>query len=813
MAEIGHVLPVLIQDEMRKSYIDYSMSVIVARALPDVRDGLKPVHRRILYAMQEANNTPDHPYKKSARIVGDVMGKYHPHGDSAIYDAMVRLAQDFSTRYLLVDGHGNFGSVDGDPPAAARYTEVRLTKIAVEMLRDIEKKTVEFSPNFDEELTEPQVLPSRYPNLLVNGSSGIAVGMATNIPPHQLGEVIDGTLLLLRNSEVADEDILALIKGPDFPTGGLIVGHQGIQQAYRTGRGIITMRSTTDIEMMNNGKSRIIVTEIPYQVNKSRLIERIAELVREKKIEGITDLRDESNRKGMKIVIELKREANAKIVLNQLFKHTSLQQTFGVIMLSLVNGQPRLLTLRQMLHYYIEHQKEIIVRRTQFDLDKAEARAHILEGLKIALDHLDEVIRLIRSSPDVKTAREGLISQFQLTEIQANAILDMRLQRLTALERDKIEQEYAEVLKTIERLRAILGSESLVREIIAEELLAIKAKYNDDRRTLIIADEGEFADEDLIPDEDCVISMTHQGYIKRLPLSTYKAQRRGGRGIAGMATKEEDVVERLFVTTTHKNLLFFTTRGRVYHLKVYQLPESGRTAKGTAIVNLLSLSGEEKVTAVITVDTLSDKGFLFMATRKGVMKKTAIAEFAGIRISGLNAISLDDDDELFSVRKTDGDEELIMVTRKGIAIRFRESDVRAMGRTAHGVLGPVLASDDRLVAMEQASVDQELFAITEKGYGKRTPIKDYRLTNRRSKGVKAINVTAKNGMVATAKVVQSSDDLMIISAGGIVIRVAVLDISLQGRAAQGVTVMRLGEDDHVVALAKITPSDEVEEEM
>jgi DNA gyrase subunit A len=683
----GKIMPVSIESEIKKSYLDYAMSVIVSRALPDVRDGLKPVHRRILYAMSELGNTPDKPYKKSARIVGEVLGRYHPHGDTAVYDAMVRMAQDFSTRYLLVDGHGNFGSVDGDPAAAMRYTEVRLSKLSTELLSDINKETVDFTPNFDETVEEPQVLPARFPNLLVNGSAGIAVGMATNIPPHNLAEVIDGVIALIENPDITTKELNTYIKGPDFPTGGLILGREGIREAYATGRGIVKMRAVHQIEKMNSGKTRILVTEIPYQVNKARLIEKIAQLVHDKKIDGITDLRDESDRNGLRIVIELRKDANPNVVVNNLFKNTQLQQTFGIIMLALVDGKPQVLNLRDMLFYYLQHQRDVITRRTQFELGKAEARAHILEGLKIALDNLDEVIALIRAAANVEIAREGLMDRFRLSEKQAQAILDMRLQRLTGLERQKIDDEYDELLVTIEYLRAVLASERLLLDIIRREMTEIKEKFEDERRTMITHSAEDLETEDLIAEEDMVITLTHFGYIKRLPMDTYKNQRRGGRGITGMHTKEEDFVENLFITTTHHYMMFFSDRGRVYRLKVHELPEASRQAKGTAIVNLLPLEPGEKINTVIPVrEFVKDQNLLFV-TRRGIIKKTLLSEYDSARKGGLIAIDLHEGDELIGVRLTTGTDDIIMVTKHGLAIRFSEDNVRCMGRGAAGVKG------------------------------------------------------------------------------------------------------------------------------
>lgn len=800
---IGKVLPVRIEEEMKNSYIDYAMSVIVMRALPDVRDGLKPVHRRILYAMHEAGMSPNKPYKKSARIVGEVLGKYHPHGDSSVYDAIVRLAQDFSTRYLLVDGHGNFGSVDGDSAAAMRYTEVRMSRIAEKMLEDIEKETVNFVPNYDESLQEPAVLPAKIPNLLVNGSSGIAVGMATNIPPHNLGEVVDGLIMMIDNPEVTIDELMMAIKGPDFPTAGLILGREGIRQAYQTGRGSVKMRAQARVEKMANGKQRILVSELPYQVNKARLIETIASLVRDKSIEGITDLRDESDRSGMRIVIELRRDANADVILNQLYKHTQMQETFGVNMLALVQGRPRVLNLRQVLWYYLEHQKEVIVRRTQFELAKAKARAHILEGLKIALDHLDAVIATIRQSRTVDVARTSLIDRFSLSEKQAQAILEMRLQRLTGLEREKIEQEYKDILEQIAYLEGVLADEGKVFTIIKEELLEVKRRFGDARRTVITSDVSKLDIADLIAEEDIVITLTHNGYIKRLPADTYRSQKRGGRGVNGMNTKEEDFVEHLFVSTTHHNLLFFTSRGKVYRLKGYEVPEASRQAKGTAIVNILQVEPKETITAVIPVREFSPNRYLFMATKHGIVKKTELTDFDTARKGGLIAINLDEDDDLIGVRLTNGDLHVIMGTRKGLAIHFAEDDVRVMGRAAHGVKGIALSDGDEVVGMDTAYKNGEVLTVTAEGYGKRTPVQEYRTQTRAGKGIINFKVTEKTGEVVGIKVVRPGQELMLITIDGVVIRIDVEDISLISRNTQGVKLMKIGASDKVIALAAV----------
>ncbi|MCE5285242.1 MAG: DNA gyrase subunit A [Pelosinus sp.] len=798
---LGKVLPVRIEDEMKNSYIDYAMSVIVMRALPDVRDGLKPVHRRILYAMHEAGMTPNKAYKKSARIVGEVLGKYHPHGDSSVYDATVRMAQNFSTRYLLVDGHGNFGSVDGDSAAAMRYTEVRMSRVAESMLEDIEKNTVDFGPNYDESLKEPLVLPAKIPNLLVNGSAGIAVGMATNIPPHNLGEVVDALVLMIDKPDTTLQELMMVIKGPDFPTGGLILGQEGIKLAYTTGRGVVKMRAQARIEKMSNGKNRILVTEIPYQVNKARLVEKIAELVRDKTVDGITDLRDESDRKGMRIVIELRRDVNPDVVLNQLYKHTQLQDAFGIIMLALVKGHPRVLNLYEVLNYYLEHQKDVIVRRTNFELEKAKARAHILEGLKIALDHLDAVITTIRESKTVDIARAALIEGFALSEKQAQAILDLRLQRLTGLEREKIEQEYKDILETIEWLESVLADERKVLGLIKDELLDVKKRFADGRRTVITSDVSKLNMEDLIAEEDIVITLTHGGYIKRLPVDTYRNQRRGGKGVTGMGTKEEDFVEHLFITTTHNNIMFFTTRGRVYRVKGYEIAEASRTAKGTAIVNMLPLEPNEKITAVIPIREFSERKFLFMGTKKGIVKKTELMEFDTTRKGGLIALSLDDDDDLMAVKLTTGDHQVVMGTKDGLAICFPETDVRSMGRTARGVKGITLHKGDVVVGIDTLKRDGEILTVTSEGYGKRTPITEYRNQSRAGKGVINLKVTEKTGEVVGIKIVRPNQELMLITSEGIVIRTDIDEISVFSRNAQGVKIMRTGDEDKVVALA------------
>ena len=797
----GKVVPVNLGHEMKTSYIDYAMSVIVARALPDVRDGLKPVHRRILYAMQEAGMGSTKPYKKSARIVGEVLGKYHPHGDSSVYDAIVRMAQDFSMRHMLADGHGNFGSVDGDPAAAMRYTEVRMSKIAELMLQDIDKETVDFVPNYDESLKEPAVLPAKFPQLLVNGTSGIAVGMATNIPPHNMCEVIDGTLMLIDNPEATVEDLMTVIKGPDFPTAGMVLGSEGIRKAYTTGRGIIKLRANCHIETLSNGKNRIIVTELPYQVNKARLVEKIADLVRDKQIEGITALNDESDRTGMRIVVDLRRDANANVILNQLYKHTQLQDSFGVIMLALVDGKPKVLNLKQVLHYYIAHQEDVITRRTKYELAKAEARAHILEGLTIALDYLDAVIAAIRESRTADIARNALMTSFKLSEKQAQAILDLRLQRLTGLEREKIEEEYQEVLKAIEAYKEILADEKKILGIIKKELTEVKNKYGDARRTRLTIDTSEIDVEDLIAEEDVVITLTHGGYIKRIPLDTYRRQNRGGKGIRGMGTKEKDFVENLLITTTHHTILFFTNRGRVYHLKAYEIAEASRAAKGTAIVNLLQLESDENITAVIQVKGFKPGAYLFMATKKGIVKKTSLEEFQNLRKGGLIAVNLDEDDELIGVKFTNGHHDVILGTKWGMAIVFNEDDVRSMGRPARGVKGIRLVEGDAVIGMDALNAAAEVLTVTAEGFGKRTQANEYRTQTRGGKGIINLKVTEKTGDVIGLRVVHESQELMLISTEGIVIRMNIADISRISRNTQGVKLMRAAENDRVASMA------------
>lgn len=805
----GKVIPININKEMKDSYLDYAMSVIVSRALPDVRDGLKPVHRRILYGMHELGMTPDKPHRKSAHIVGEVMGKYHPHGDAAIYNTMVRLAQDFSSRYPLVDGHGNFGSVDGDSPAAMRYTEARMAKITLQMLADIEKDTVDFVPNYDNSTEEPAILPSRIPNLLINGSAGIAVGMATNIPPHNIGEVIDGVVLLIDNPQAEIKDLMNYIKGPDFPTSGKIMGRDGIRSAYHTGRGSIKVRAQASIEEGKNGKSHIIIHEIPYLVNKARLIEKIAELVRDKKLEGISDLRDESDRRGMRIVIELKRDANPNVVLNLLYKHTQMQETFGVIMLALVNGKPRILNLKEILFYYLEHQKDVVTRRTKFELNKAEARAHIVEGLRIALANLDEVVHTIRSSANREAAKQALMGKFSLSDKQADAILDMQLHRLTGLEREKLEEEYKSLLERIAFLRSILADEHKLLGIIKDELLEIRRKFDDPRRTVISNESaGDFNAEDLIPEEEMIITVTNQGYIKRLHLDTYRSQKRGGRGITAMGTNQQDFVKHLFIASTHHYFLFFTNKGKVYRLKVHEIPEAGRTAKGTALVNLLYINNGEKVTSVIPVKEFDPDLFLFMVTRQGVVKKTPLNEYDTSRRDGIVAINLDEEDDLVDVKLTSGDEEIILGTQNGLAIRFPEEEVRPMGRATRGVKGISLVSNDRVVAMDTVKPDADLLVVTANGFGKRTSIDDYRSQSRGGKGIINIKTTKRNGDVVALQIVKSDEEVMMISAEGIIIRIKIEDISQIGRNTQGVTLMRVNEGDTVVAVAKVTAEDD-----
>ena len=793
-----------IEEEMKTSYIDYAMSVIVMRALPDVRDGLKPVHRRILYSMYEDGITSDKPYRKCANTVGSVLGRYHPHGDSSVYDAMVRMAQDFSLRYPLIDGHGNFGSIDGDGAAAMRYTEARMAKISEHMLTDIEKNTVDFMPNYDDRLQEPTVLPAKIPALLVNGSSGIAVGMATNIPPHNLKEVIDGIIKIIDEDNVTDEDLMSVIKGPDFPTEGIILGREGIKEAYTTGKGKITVRAETEIEEMSNNKQRIIVSSLPYQVNKARLIENIANLVRDKRIEGIADLRDESDRKEkVRIVIELKRDANAQVVLNQLYKNTQMQDTFGIILLALVDGEPKILTLRQCLDYYLDHRKTVVLRRTKFELDKAEARAHILEGLKIALDNIDEVINIIRSSYD--DAKERLMERFGLTDIQAQAILDMRLKTLSGLQREKIEEEYEELMKLIAHLKEILASEKLVFDIIKEELIEIREKFGDERKTKIVAKEGEINIEDLIKEEQNVIALTHFGYIKRMPVDTYKSQKRGGKGILGITTRDEDFVKEIFTASTHDTVLFFSNKGKLYKLRGYEIPEAGRTAKGTAIINLLSLDPGEKISAIIPIPVFAEGKYLLFATRNGFIKKTPVDEYKTARKTGLQAITLRENDEVIDVRLTDGEDNVVLVTRKGLSITFDEKNVRPMGRKSQGVIGIKLNEDDYVIGMESiiGGSKSTLLAITENGFGKRTELDEYRVQTRGGKSVITYKITPKTGDLVGIRIVDETDDIMLITDTGTIIRMNVKDISILGRSTQGVTLMRTNEGK-VVSIEKIS---------
>ncbi|MCD4839869.1 DNA gyrase subunit A [Neobacillus sedimentimangrovi] len=804
-----------ISQEMKSSFLDYAMSVIVSRALPDVRDGLKPVHRRILYAMHDLGIHADKPYKKSARIVGDVIGKYHPHGDSAVYETMVRMAQDFNYRYMLVDGHGNFGSVDGDAAAAMRYTESRMSKISMELLRDINKDTIDYQDNYDGEEKEPVVLPARFPNLLVNGTTGIAVGMATNIPPHQLGEVIDAVLAVSRDPEITTQELMEIIPGPDFPTGGIILGRSGIRKAYDTGRGSITLRAKVEIEQKSNGKEVIIVKELPYQVNKAKLIEKIAELARDKKIDGITDLRDESDRRGMRIVIEVRKDANANVLLNNLYKQTAMQTSFGINTLALVNGQPKVLTLKQCLLHYLDHQKVVIRRRTEFELRKAEARAHILEGLRIALDHLDAVITLIRNSQTTDIAREGLMREFNLSEKQAQAILDMRLQRLTGLEREKIEEEYQSLVKLISELKAILADEEKILDIIREELLEIKERYNDTRRTEIAAGGVEnIEDEDLIPRENIVITLTHNGYIKRLPVSTYRAQKRGGRGVQGMGTNEDDFVEHLITTSTHDTILFFTNKGKVYRSKGYDIPEFSRTAKGIPIINLLGIEKGEWVNAIIPVEEFVDNWYLFFTTKDGISKRSPLSSFAHIRNNGLIALNLREGDELISVRLTDGNKDIIIGTKKGMLIRFAETEVRSMGRTATGVKGITLDSDDEVVGMEVLEENNDILIVTKNGYGKRTPASEYRIQGRGGKGIKTCHITEKNGELVSVRTVTGEEDLMLITTSGVLIRIDVAGISQLGRNTQGVKLITLkeSENESVATVAKVEKEEKEEDQ-
>jgi len=805
----GNIIQRDIEEEMRTAYIDYAMSVIVQRALPDVRDGLKPVHRRILYAMHEDGITSDKPYRKCANTVGSVLGRYHPHGDASVYDAMVRMAQDFSMRYMLIDGHGNFGSIDGDGAAAMRYTEARMSKISQYMLTDIEKNTVDFMPNYDDRLQEPTVLPAQIPALLINGSSGIAVGMATNIPPHNLTEVVNGVIKVIDNPETTDDELMEVIKGPDFPTEGMIIGLEGIKEAYKTGKGKITVRAEAEIEEMSGNRQRIIVSSLPYQVNKARLIENISRLAREKRIEGISEMRDESDRiDRVRIVMELKRDANAQVVLNQLYKNTQMQDTFGVIMLALVDGEPQILTLRQCLDCYIKHREEVIVRRTRFELDKALARAHILEGLKIALDNIDEVIAIIRNSYD--DPKERLMERFGLTDIQAQAILDMRLKTLSGLQREKIDEEYQQLMELIAHLREILNSEQLVLNIIKEELIEIKDKFGDERKTKIVAAEGEIDIEDLVKEEQTVIALTHFGYIKRMPIDTYKSQRRGGKGITGIETREEDFVKQIFTASTHDTILFFTNKGKLYRLRGYEVPEAGRTAKGTAIVNLLSLDAGEKISAVIPIQNFAEGKYLLMATKQGMIKKTALGEYNSSRKTGLQGITLKEEDELIGVRLTDGQDNVVLVTRNGMCITFDEKDVRPIGRVAQGVIGINLDEEDEVIGMESiiSGGQATLLTITENGFGKRTELSEYRVQQRGGKGVITYKITPKTGKLIGIRIADETEDVMLITNSGTIIRLNVKDISVLGRSTQGVTLMRTSEEVKVVSIETISPEEE-----
>ena len=801
-----------IDEEMRTAYIDYAMSVIVSRALPDARDGLKPVHRRILYSMHEDGITSDKPYRKCANTVGSVLGRYHPHGDASVYDAMVRLAQDFSMRYMLVDGHGNFGSIDGDSAAAMRYTEARMAKMAEQMLLDIEKNTVNFMPNYDDRLQEPTVLPTRIPTLLINGSSGIAVGMATNIPPHNLTEVSNGIVKVIENPEVTNEELMGIIKGPDFPTGAMILGKEGIKQAYTTGRGKITVRAETEIEEMAGNKQRIIVSSLPYQVNKARLIENIANLVKDKRVEGISEIRDESDRKEkVRIVIELKRDARPQVILNQLFKHTQMQDTFGIITLALVDGEPKILTLKECLEVFINHRKEVVVRRTKFELDKAEARAHILQGLIIAIDNIDEVIKIIRESYD--DAKERLIARFDLSDVQAQAILDMQLKRLSGLQREKLEDEYAELMKLIAYLKDVLANESMVYDIIKAETLEIKDKFGDERLTKIAPAEGEFNEEDLIKEEQTVVALTHFGYIKRMPVDTYRSQRRGGKGITGISTREEDFVKEIFTASTHDTILFFTNKGKMYRLRGFEIPEAGRTARGTAIVNLLNLDAGEKVSAVIPLQNFAEGKYILMATKNGIIKKTPLKEYDSARKTGLLGITLKEDDELIAVRLTDGEDNVVLVTRRGMSITFDEKDVRPIGRVSQGVIGIKLDKEDYVIGMESvvAGGNATLLAITENGFGKRTELDEYRVQNRCGRGVITYKITPKTGEIVGIRVVNGNEDVLLITDTGTIIRIKVEEVSVLGRATQGVTLMRTSDGGKIVSIETVDPEDNIEE--
>ncbi len=804
------IVPVSLEEEMKSSYIDYSMSVIVARALPDVRDGLKPVHRRVLFGMHELGLAYNKPYKKSARIVGEVLGKYHPHGDTAVYDSMVRMVQEFSLRYPLVQGQGNFGSVDGDSPAAMRYTEARLHRIADEMLRDLDKNTVDFAPNFDDSLQEPVVLPSYLPNLLVNGASGIAVGMATNIPPHNLTEIIDGIIAYIKNPAISDEKMMKIVSAPDFPTGGIIFGYEGVKEAYLTGRGRVVIRAKANIETLKNNKENIVITELPYQVNKANLIEKIADLVRAGKLSDISNIRDESDRDGMRVVIELKRDAQPSVVLNQLFKHTQMQTTFGVILLALVNGVPMVLTLKEMMKHFINHRMDVLIRRTKYELDAAERRAHILEGYIIALDNIDAVIETIKKSRDVETAKNNLMRRFKLSEIQAKAILDMRLQRLTGLERKKIEDEYKETIKLIERLKGILESEEKRYSIIKDELLQIKEKYGDARRTEIVYNYEEFSLEDIIAEEDVVVTMSHRGFIKRFPVSGYRKQGRGGKGVTGAGTKDDDFIEHMFIASTHHYILFFTDRGKCYWLKVFEIPEGGRASRGRSILNLIEKDREENITAFVTVKEFDDTHYLVMATQQGTIKKTVLSSYGNVRKGGINAINIVKNDRLISVKMTDGSNDIVLGTRNGFAIRFAEKDVRDMGRVATGVRGIRLSKGDLVVGLLVIKRNDNILVVTEKGYGKRSDINDYRITHRGGKGVITVKTNEKVGKMIAMMEVVDGDELVIISSHGMVIRQSVKDIRVMGRNTQGVRVIRLKEGDAIADIAKVIPEDEGE---
>ncbi len=805
------IVPVTIEDEMKGSYIDYAMSVIVARALPDVRDGLKPVHRRVLYGMYELGLFHNKPFKKSARIVGEVLGKYHPHGDAAVYDTMVRMVQDFSLRYPLVEGQGNFGSIDGDSPAAMRYTEARLSRIAEEMLRDLDKNTVDFTPNFDDTLQEAAVLPSYIPNLLINGASGIAVGMATNIPPHNLNEIVDGLIALIKDPDISDEKLMKYITAPDFPTGGIIYGYEGVKEAYKTGRGKILIRAKANIETLKSGKENIVITELPYQVNKAALIEKIAELVKEGKIDDISDIRDESDRDGLRVVIELKRDAQPEVVLNQLYKHTNMQVTFGVIMLALVNGVPTILTLKQMMQHYIDHRHEVLVRRTKFDLDAAERRAHILEGYKIALDHIDEIVQLIKKSKDVETAKNGLMKRFKLSEIQAKAILDMRLQRLTGLERKKIEDEYRETIKLIEKLKFILVNKAKRMQIISDELNELKEKYGDERRTLLVKDYEEFSIEDMIAEEDVVITISHNGYIKRFPVSGYRRQSRGGKGVTAATTREDDFIEHMFIASTHNYILLFTDQGKCHWLKVYEIPEGGRATRGRSITNLVQLDKSDSIRAYVSVREFDPNRFVVMVTENGLIKKTRLDAFSNPRKTGIIAINLNKGDRLIDAKISDGSDDILIGTREGMAIRFNEIEVRDMGRNATGVKAITLVKGDRVVGMVVSKRKATILVVTENGYGKRTDIDEYRITRRGGKGVKTLKTSDKNGKMVDIKEIDDNDDIVIITEKGMIIRQHAKDLRVMGRNTQGVKLIRLNEGDRISAIARVVPEDETEE--